>query len=161
MVVQIGDIMNFTTVSGLAAVVVLGLVNTVVAETSPPPPPPALAPTSIVGSGLNVNDLEAQKAWYIAMLGMTVTATYQRNGAPFEYVMGLKGPGGVLALLKAPRPTGPNGFGRVILASADAKALAQDLATHGVAMREVVPNIAYFITDPEGNAIELYTPPKS
>jgi len=29
-----------------------------------------------------------------------------------------------------------------------------------VPMREVVAGVAYFTTDPEGNAIELYTPPK-
>lgn len=153
--------MTIPTTIGLAAVVLLGLAPGAMAETQPAALASSVAPTSIVGSGLNVNDLEAQKAWYTSTLGMSVTATYRRGGAPFEYVMGLKGPGGVLALLKAPRPPGPNGFGRVILASPDAKALAQNLAARGVAMREVVPNIAYFITDPEGNAIELYTPPKS
>ncbi len=152
--------MTMPTTVGLAAAILLGLAPGAMAETPPAAVPSPVAPTSIVGSGLNVNDLEAQKAWYISTLGMSVTATYQRGGAPFEYVMGLKGPGGVLALLKAPRPPGQNGFGRVILASPDAKALAQNLAARGVAMREVVPNIAYFITDPEGNAIELYTPPK-
>ncbi len=153
--------MTTPTTVGLAAVILLGMTPGAMAETPQAILSSPLAPTSIVGSGLNVNDLEAQKAWYIAMLGMGVTATYRRDDAPYEYVMGLKGPGGVLALLKAPRPPGPNGFGRVILAGPDAKALAKDLAARGVAMREVVPNIAYFITDPEGNAIELYTPPKS
>jgi len=28
-----------------------------------------------------------------------------------------------------------------------------------VAVREVIPNTAYFVTDPEGNPVELYTPP--
>jgi len=58
------------------------------------------------------------------------------------------------------RPPGPNGFGRVILETPDAKALGQLLAGRGAPMREVVPGVAYFITDPEGNAIELYTPPR-
>jgi len=74
--------------------------------------------------------------------------------------MGLKAPGAILAPPEAPRPPGPNGFGRVILETPDAKALGQLLAARGVPMREVVPGAAYFITDPEGNAIELYTPPK-
>ncbi len=152
--------MTTPTAVGLAGVILLGLAPGAMAETRSAALSPAAAPTSIIGSGLNVNDLEAQKAWYVSTLGMSVTATYQRNGAPFEYVMGLRGPGGVLALLKAPRPSGPNDFGRVILASPDAKALALDLAARGVPMREVVPGVAYFITDPEGNAIELYTPPK-
>lgn len=152
--------MTNSTAAGLAAVALFGSVATAVAQPSPAGLPPAVAPARIAGSGLNVSDLDAQKAWYIAMLGMTVTATYQRAGAPFEYVMGLKGPGAILALLKAPRPPGPNGFGRVILETPDARALAQVLAARGVATREVVPGVAYFITDPEGNAIELYTPPK-
>ena len=62
------------------------------------------------------------------MLGMSVTATYRRDGAPFEYVMGLKAPGAILALPEAPRPPGPNGFGRVILETPDARALGQLLA---------------------------------
>ena len=48
----------------------------------------------------------------------------------------------------------------MILETPDAKALGQLLARRGVPMREVVPGVAYFITDPEGNPIELYTPPK-
>ena len=34
------------------------------------------------------------------------------------------------------------------------------LKGQGVESREVIPNAAYFIRDPEGNPIELYTPPK-
>jgi len=30
----------------------------------------------------------------------------------------------------------------------------------GVESREVIPNVAYFIRDPEGDPVELYTPPK-
>jgi len=58
------------------------------------------------------------------------------------------------------RPTGPNGFGRIILAVPDAKGLAEWLKTQGVENREVIANVAYVIRDPEGNAIELYTAPK-
>jgi hypothetical protein len=99
------------------------------AETPPPDLPAAVAPARTAGSGLNVIDLEAQRTRYISMLGMSVTATYQRDGAPFEYVMGLKAPGAILALLKAPRPPGPNGFGRVILETPDAKALGRRSVT--------------------------------
>ena len=150
---------NLTTAS-LAAALLLTLAPAALDEPPPGDLPAAVAPARIAGSGLNVIDLEAQRAWYVSMLGMSVTATYRRDGAPFEYVMGLKAPGAILALLKAPRPPGPNGFGRVILETPDAKALGQLLAARGVPMREVVAGVAYFITDPEGNAIELYTPPK-
>ncbi|HEY2753763.1 MAG TPA: VOC family protein [Phenylobacterium sp.] len=126
-------------------------------------PPAALKPAHVAGPGLNVTDLEGQKAWYMAKLGMSVTNTLQRSGKPYEYIMGFgDGPGAaIIALLQSPqRPPGPNAFSRVILAVPDAKALAEWLKTQGVESREVIPNAAYFIRDPEGNPIELYTPAK-
>jgi catechol-2,3-dioxygenase len=145
-------------IAALAAALTLGLAAPALAADATPP---ELQPGEIIGSGLNVIDLEGQMAWYQTMLGMTLAQTYSREGAPFEYILALKGPGGILALLKAPRPAGPNGFGRVILQAPDAKGLSAYLAAHGVTTREVIPGVAYFITDPEGNAIELFTPPKS
>lgn len=127
-------------------------------------PPANLRPAHVAGPGLYVADLEAQKAWYVDKLGMAVQDTIQRGGKPFEYIMGL-GDGGnaaILALaLSTTRPAGPNAFSRVILAVPNAKGLADWLKTQGVESREVIPNVAYFIRDPEGNAVELYTaPPK-
>jgi catechol-2,3-dioxygenase len=125
-------------------------------------PPANLKPTHVDGAGLNVMDLEGQKAWYMAKLGMTLTDTMQRDGKPFEYIMGFGDGRAVVALLKsAQRQPGPNAMGRVILAVPDAKGLADWLKTQGVENRQVIANVAYFIADPEGNAIELYTaPPK-
>ena len=61
--------------------------------------------------------------------------------------------GAILALLLSPqRPPGPNAMGRVILAVPNAKGLADWLKTQGVENREVIPNAAYFIRDPEGKA---------
>jgi catechol 2,3-dioxygenase-like lactoylglutathione lyase family enzyme len=126
-------------------------------------PPADLKPSRVAGPGLYVADLEAQKAWYMDKLGMSVANTMKRDGQPFEYIMGFGDGAGaaVLALAKSgQRPAGPNGFSRVILAAPNAKALADWLKTQGVESREVIPNVAYFIRDPEGNPIELYTPPK-
>ena len=126
-------------------------------------PPANLKPAHVAGPGLNVLDLEGQKAWYMAKLGMVVSDTIQREGKPYEYIMGL-GDGAdaaIIALLQSPqRPPGPNAMGRIILAVPNAKGLADWLKTQGVENREVIPNAAYFIRDPEGNAIELYTAPK-
>ena len=124
-------------------------------------PPAALAPFGIVGSGWSVLNLETMKAWYIDVLGMKQVGVYQRDGKVFEYIMGYDPPGSaILALLAQPkRPAGPNAMSRLILKVPDAKALAAHLATVGVPSREVVPGVAYFITDPEGNPVELYTPP--
>src|SRR4051812_46183475 len=90
-------------------------------------PPAGLKPAHVAGAGLNVMDLEAQKAWYMAKLGMTVSQTIQREGKPYEYVMGYGGgpESAIVALLKsAQRQPGPNAMGRLILAVPDAKGLA-------------------------------------
>ncbi len=122
---------------------------------------PAIMPRGIAGAGLNVIDLEAQTRWYMTRLGMKVVLTVPRDGKPYEYVLGFDGgPGAaVLALVKSDRPAGPNRFSRVILNVPNAKALAAHLAANGVASREVAANVAYFVEDPEGNPIELLTPP--
>jgi catechol 2,3-dioxygenase-like lactoylglutathione lyase family enzyme len=142
--------------------IVIGLLAALLAGSAlAEPPPKALTPTTI-SSGWNVIDLEAMRAWYIDKLGMKVTATYNRDGRVFEYVMGYEGaPAGasVLALLVSPqRKPGPNTASRLILRVPDSKALSEHLAKQGVTSRLVAPG-AYFITDPEGNAVELYTPP--
>jgi catechol 2,3-dioxygenase-like lactoylglutathione lyase family enzyme len=126
------------------------------------PPPANLMPRQIAGSGWNVADLDGMRAWYQDKLGMKLVNTLSRDGKPFEYLMGFEGqpPGAaILALLKsAARTPGPNTTGRLILSVPDAKGLADSLGQQGVPVREVIPNSAYFITDPEGNAVELYTP---
>jgi catechol 2,3-dioxygenase-like lactoylglutathione lyase family enzyme len=122
--------------------------------------PATLRPKRIAGPGINVHDLEGQRAWYQDKLGMRVVDTVRRDGKPFEYIMGYEGSGAILALLHAPdRPAGANHMSRLILLVPDAKALADHLAAQGIAPREVLPNAAYFIDDPEGNPVELYTPP--
>ena len=142
---------------GLAAALSLGLVGQVLAA-----PPANLAPANISGWGWNSLDLEAQKAWYETRLGMKVVRTYDRDGKVFEYIMGFEGAGpqsAILALLASPqRKPGPSTAGRLILRVPDSKALSDWLATQGVPARLVAPG-AYFIADPEGNPIELYTPP--
>jgi catechol-2,3-dioxygenase len=119
--------------------------------------PDALKPNRIYGAGINVVDLEKQRAWYEANLGMKLANTLSRDGKPFEYIMSLGADSNVvMALLKTERPAGANGFSRVILMAPDSKALAQRLAAQGTPAREVAPG-AWFITDPEGNNIELLT----
>jgi catechol-2,3-dioxygenase len=150
--------MNHWKTAALAAGLALGALAAQAA------PPANLKPSQVAGPGLNVLDLEGQKAWYMDKLGMVVADTIKRGDKPSEYVMGFGGGAGqpIIALLQSPqRPPGPNAMGRIILATPNAKGLADWLKTQGVEGREVIPNVAYFIRDPEGNAIELYTaPPK-
>lgn len=130
---------------------------------APAAPPADLAPRTVSGWGWNVMDLEAQRAWYESRLGMSVARKYERDGKVFEYVMGFPGAGdgaAVLALLASPgRKPGPSTAGRLILRVPDSKGLADWLAGQGVTARNVAPG-AWFIADPEGNPIELYTPPQ-
>ena len=142
--------------------IAIGLAAALLAGSAAAAPPANLAPKTISGWGWNVMDLEAQKAWYEARLGMKVVNTYSREGKVFEYIMGYDGaaPGtAILALLASPaRKPGPSSAGRLILRVPDSKALADWLGTQGVTARMVAAG-AYFIADPEGNPIELYTPP--
>lgn len=125
-------------------------------------PPANLAPRSVSGFGWNVIDLEGMRTWYETRLGMKVVNTYSRDGRPFEYILTFDGApagGAILALLATPqRKPGANSTSRLILRVPDSKALAEHLAREGVQSRLVAPG-AYFFNDPEGNPIELYTPP--
>ena len=149
---------------GLAAAMLagMGLAGMGLAGTALAAPPAKLAPRTISGWGWNVMDLEAEKTWYEAKLGMKLVRTYDRQGKAYEYIMGFEGaqPGeAILALLASPnRKPGPSTAGRLILRVPDSKGLADWLATQGVTSRMVAPG-AYFLADPEGNPIELYTPP--
>ena len=49
-----------------------------------------------------MNSVSRITLWFL-QLSLSVTATYRRDGAPFEYVMSLKAPGAILALPEAPR----------------------------------------------------------
>jgi len=149
--------MKIATITALAAALALAA-GAALAEG----PPAKLKPAHVAGPGLNVLDLEGQKAWYMAKLGMVVSNVIKRQDKPYEYIMGFGDGDGraIIALLQSPqRPAGPNAYGRIILDVPDAKGLADWLKTQGVDNREVIPGAAYFIRDPEGNAIELYTAP--
>src|SRR5213592_1441951 len=97
----------------------MGLAATFLAAPALAAPPANLAPRTISGWGWNVMDLEAQKAWYEAKLGMKVVRTYNRDGKVYEYIMGFEGAApetAILALLASPaRKPGPSSAGRLIL----------------------------------------------
>ena len=57
-----GETMTNPTTAGLPAALLLTLASTALADTSPGDLPAAVAPARIAGSGLNVIDLEAQRA---------------------------------------------------------------------------------------------------
>ncbi len=124
-------------------------------------PPVALTPRGVAAAVIYVADLDAEKAWYMQKLGMTVTGSAPPNTEkPFEWFLGYgKGPGAVIVLAKSSkRPAGDNLYSRSVLLVPDAKGLAAWLKTQGVDSREAVPGVAYMIQDPEKNTVELYSP---
>ena len=123
--------------------------------------PENLQPTKVSGSGITVTDLEGLKKWYETVLGMHTVRTLERNGAPYEYILATsatRGPNdAILAIIKGTRQPGATTYGRFILNVANADATAEFLRTHGVAVRKVAAG-AYFLSDPEGNQVEIYQP---
>lgn len=149
--------MKIRTVTALAFCLALGATGAL-SQTIPTD----LKPSRIAGTGITVADLEKQKAFYTDVLGMKLIRTYARDGAPFEYIMAIpssQGEGAVLALLKGVREPGATTYGRLILIVPDADKLATALTAQGIPARKVAEG-AYFFSDPEGNAVEAFQPPK-
>jgi len=128
-----------------------------------PPASLRLSQSRIAAVTVNVIDMEAQRAWYERIFGMKVITTFHRHGVLYEYLMGWPDgpPGGPrLALTKDQRPPGYNNYGRLGIDVPDVKGFAEFLYSQGVLMREAQPGRVYFIVDPEGNSIELFSLPK-
>lgn len=119
-----------------------------------------VAPFRMAGAILNVADLDGMTAWYRDMLGMHVVRVLERGGAPYENILGVdeeRGSNAVVGLMRSSaRQDGATTFGRLLFHVENANALAEQLEARGVSLRRVGDGI-YFITDPEGNTIELYT----
>ena len=128
------------------------------------PLPANLANMRVAGSGITVTDLEGVKNWYVTTLGFKVRTTYNHGpgGTVNEYALGLGEDVNAanLVLLKGTRQPGATSYGRFILRVADSAALAAHLNAHGISASMVAPG-AFFTSDPEGNRIELYTPPQA
>lgn len=124
------------------------------------PLPPNLKPNRIRATGITVADLDKERAFYINIFGMQEI----RRPNPNEIVLGYRtGPGVVeatLVLLKGTRQPGATSYGRMILDVPDADALAVHLRSLGYTARKVgqPSDRAYFVGDPEGNQVEIYTP---
>jgi catechol 2,3-dioxygenase-like lactoylglutathione lyase family enzyme len=132
-----------------------------------PPPTPAtgevtaipanLKPPRLRGSVITVADLPAEQKWYETVFSFVKVRDVSAN----EIVESLEpgNPNAVnLVLQRGKREPGATTYGRLIINVDDAKGIAAFLQTHGVTTRQVIPNQAYFINDPEGNLIELYQP---
>ena len=121
------------------------------------PLPTNLKPNRIRAAGINVTDLERERAYYVNVLGMREIRRPNAN----EIVVGYgDGEQAALVLNKAAKREGQTSYGRVILDVSNPEALAEHLRSLGYAVRKVgtAADRAFFTQDPEGYNVELYTP---
>jgi catechol 2,3-dioxygenase-like lactoylglutathione lyase family enzyme len=116
------------------------------------------------GVALNVADMARSEAFYTEVIGLKVAIRVPQDGPPMEIALCVSGsltggdPFVVLASLGEPLKPGREGFGRVIINTTGADAVARratdagySATSHGAADRPV-----YFISDPDGYRVELY-----
>ena len=117
---------------------------------------------------INVADLERSETYYAEVLGFTRAWQYPPDSDdPIE--IGLVAPGGGAGLALAhlnddPLPEGKGRYGRIIVNTANAKALAKRAEAAGSTLRHVTipgdnPPTIIFFRDPDGYEIELYQAP--
>jgi catechol 2,3-dioxygenase-like lactoylglutathione lyase family enzyme len=119
------------------------------------------------GVGLNVADMQRAEAFYTDVVGLKVAIRVPEQGPPMEIALSVSGsltggdPFVVLANLGKPLTPGREGFGRVIINTTDAEAIARRATEAGFAAESLSqpgPNSrpVYFLTDPDGYQVELY-----
>ena len=117
---------------------------------------------------INVADLGRSEAYYRDVLGFARAWEYPPGSeAPIE--IGLSAPGGGAGLVLAhlddePLPEGKGRYGRIIVNTANAAALAEKAEAAGSKPRFVTipgdnPPTIVFFRDPDGYQIELYQAP--
>ena len=117
---------------------------------------------------INVADLDRSETYYAEVLGFTRAWQYPPDSDdPIE--IGLVAPGGGAGLALAhlnddPLPEGKGRYGRIIVNTANAKALAKRAEAAGSTLRHVTipgdnPPTIIFFRDPDGYEIELYQAP--
>lgn len=117
---------------------------------------------------INVADLERSEKYYGDVLGFDRIWQYPPDAAaPFE--IGLAAPGGGAGLILArlndePLPEGKSRYGRIVVNTRNAQALAKKAEAAGSKPRFVEipgdnPPTLVFFNDPDGYEIELYQAP--
>jgi catechol 2,3-dioxygenase-like lactoylglutathione lyase family enzyme len=121
----------------------------------------------IGGVGLNVSDMQRSERFYTAIVGLKVAIRVPAEGPPKEIALSVSGdvaggdPFVVLADLGQPLKDGRTGFGRVIINTTDAAAVARRASDAGFAARsfgQPGPDSrpVFFLIDPDGYQVELY-----
>ena len=117
---------------------------------------------------INVADLDRSESYYREVLGFARTWEYP-PGSDDPIEIGLTPPGGGAGLVLAhlnddPLPEGKGKYGRIIVNTANAKALAAKAEAAGSETRFITipgdnPPTIVFFNDPDGYEIELYEAP--
>jgi catechol 2,3-dioxygenase-like lactoylglutathione lyase family enzyme len=143
---------------------VVGLsAQTVQAQTSADKPSMEIG---FMGVGINVADVARAEKFYTEVFGLVRTFQFPPEGTPME--VGLARPGGGITLLLAhlsddPLPQGKSAYGRIVINTDDARALADRAIAHGSKLLRDLGSpggpVILFMSDPDGYEFELYQAP--
>jgi len=124
---------------------------------------PPKASTNLSYIALNVNSIERSEKYYYAVFGMKRAWQYPPEGTPMEIGLASKdqpSAGLILAHLNDdPLPDAKSRYGRILINTNDAWALAKRAEQWGAEIRDFSPKegpIILFFNDPDGYEIELY-----
>jgi lactoylglutathione lyase len=116
---------------------------------------------------LNVSDLARSEKFYIDVLGLERTFRYPADGKLLEVGLSRPGTKGQMSVILAhfnddPLPEGKARYGRIVVVTKDAQAVAKRATDAGAAARTLSAppggSVVIFVTDPDGYQIELYQP---
>jgi catechol 2,3-dioxygenase-like lactoylglutathione lyase family enzyme len=128
---------------------------------------PASSNLTLSSVALNVADLARSEKFYIDVLGLERSFRYPADGKLLEVGLSRPGQKGQMSIILAhfnddPLPEGKARYGRIVVVTGDAKAVAKRATDAGAAARTLSapPNgsVVIFVTDPDGYQIELYQP---
>ena len=144
-----------------ALVVALAVFAAPTAEAQTSGEPPSID-IGFLGVGINVADLARAEEFYTTVFGLERTFQFPPDGDPIE--VGLARPGAGMTLVLArltdePLPAGKSAYGRIIINTSDARALAERaIAVGSKPLRDIeLPGgtIVLFMSDPDGYDFEL------
>ena len=122
---------------------------------------------TLTAVALNVADLARSEKFYIDLLGLERTFRYPAEGKLLEVGLSRPGQKGQMSIILAhfnddPLPEGKARYGRIVVTTTDAKAVAKRATDAGFAARTLSAppggSVVIFVTDPDGYQIELYQP---
>jgi catechol 2,3-dioxygenase-like lactoylglutathione lyase family enzyme len=122
---------------------------------------------TLSGVALNVADLARSEQFYIDVLGLERTFRYPAEGKLLEVGLSRPGQKGQMSIILAhfdddPLPEGKARYGRIVVVTADAKAVAKRATDAGAQARTLSAppggSVVIFVTDPDGYQVELYQP---